>query len=74
VEVTNMKTNSMTKKRTIARKAETGAITVTEAKKLVAQYARMRDITPREAELALIASGFRRLSALWRFAEKGGKS
>jgi len=36
----------------------------------VAAYAKMRDITAREAELALIASGYRRLSALWRHSKK----
>ena len=56
------------------KKPQMGPITVAQAKRLVKRYAKMKGISPREAELALIASGYRRLAALRRHAQKAEKS
>ena len=64
-----MATNSTTKKPKIARKKpDLRTLTTPQADDLVRRYARMKNISAPEARNQLIASGWRRLSALWRFA------
>ncbi len=52
------------------KKPDTKTLTPKEADALIAKYAKMKSITVAEARCALIASGWRRLQALHRYATK----